>query len=416
MHGRSKRSSKRAERRRIKRALAPVSIVLLAGMLGAQAAEFAFEPDIRASGEVNDNRRLTNGPHDTVIGSLLTLDALLAVRTERTSVEVTPMINAERYSDDAGLDLDNEDYILNMLIVHSASEISQLEIEVEMAEEALLRTEVTDTGILQAGATRRTQAVSPAWTWIVTEKDSLRIGFSSQQINNEGAGLVDYTFKSADTTWTHSFSERDQGSLTLFGSVFRIPDLQSKSRSAGFQVGYTRAFSETLTGTASIGMLYSDQEFIGLREIFPGIFILAAMQTENTGMLAAASVEKRWGERTVLSADFSNSVSPSSAGFLQTSRRLNANARHRFTERLTGTLGGTWLTNSSLGEETARQQDRDYYSVYTRLSYRLSEEWSVAGGYRYATQSYAGAMGSDPESNQLLITVAYNGHKRTYQN
>lgn len=416
MHGRSKRTTKRAERKRIVRPFVVAGSALLVSVLSAQAAEFAFEPDIRASGEVNDNRRLTTAPHDTVLGALLTLDALVAVRTERTSVELKPTMNVERFSDDVGLDLDNEDYILNLLIVHNTSETSQFEIEVEMALESLLRTEIDDTGILQTDASRMTIAVSPAWTLIFTEKDSLRLGFSQQAIDNDGVGLIDYTFKTVDATWTHALSERDQASLTLFGSVFRIPDLQAKSRSAGFQVGYTRAFSETFTGTASIGMLYSDQQFIGLQEILPGIFIPAPMQTEDVGMLAAINVEKRWGERTVFNADFARSVSPSSAGFLQTSDVLGVNARHRFTERLTGVLGGTYRINSSLGEESARQQDRNYYSLYSRLSYRLSEEWSLAGGYRYATQSFTGAVGDDPESNQVLFTLAYNGHKRTYQN
>jgi hypothetical protein len=392
--------------------------LLLFAAASLNAAEFAFEPDVRASGEINDNRRLTSGPHDTVLGALLTIDALAAVRTERTSVEFIPTVRAERYNDDAGIDLDSEDYILSLLIVHNASERSQFEIEAEMALESLLRTEFEDTGILQAGLSRLTTRIAPAWTLLLTEQDTLRLGFSSTLIDNEETGgLVDYSFKTVDTTWTHSFTERDQGSLTLFGSVFSIPDLEAKSKSAGFQIGYTRVFSETFTATASGGIIVSDQDFLSLQPLIPGLPFLVPRpdNSVDSGMLLAASVEKRWGERTTFTGSATRSVSPSGSGFLQSSDVYRVAARHRFLERLTGSFGAEVRQNSSLGEETARQSDRDFFSISARLIYRLAEEWTLSGGYRYRTQSFENSD-DEPESNQFLITLAYNAHKRTYQN
>lgn len=80
---------------------------------------------------------------------------------------------------------------------------------------------------------------------------------------------------------------------------------------------------------------------------------------------------------------------------------------HKISEQLDANLGFSFFRRE---DQAAISGDvsRDYARLDARIRYRLTEFWSLIGGY-----SYSRAEGSlEPaESNGILLTLAYEGEK-----
>ena len=93
------------------------------------------------------------------------------------------------------------------------------------------------------------------------------------------------------------------------------------------------------------------------------------------------STTRRWTNSS-LTAGFTRDQSASAYGYVTNFTRLYASLGYNFTERLTGTLGGTYSLSTQASQ--TNNLDYNYYNVTAQLAYKITEKLSVTPGYRFS--------------------------------
>lgn len=369
-------------------------LILALSSQGISAAEWSAKPIVYAGAEFNDNKRLTTLPHDSVLGGIFDASAQLAVATEASSLNLVPRVRLSFYTPDRETDLDSEDIFFDFSGNHTR-ERALWKLNGNYTRDTTLTSELETTGLTQVNRQRQSIYLAPSVDYAIAEKNTLQLGFGYTDVVYEDAqrtGLVDYTYKTASLTDTHQLSEFEQVNGTLFVSRFEAPESSTTTDSLGLQLGYTRTFSESLKASLAIGFIASEIELIE--------------KTRDVGPLFDVSVEKKL-EATVFTGIYSRAVSPTGSGTQDTLDRLRLSVNHKISEQLDANLGFSFV-QSETQAAIAGDASRDYARLDARIRYRLTEFWSLIGGY-----SYSRAEGSlEPaDSNGILLTLAYEGEK-----
>jgi hypothetical protein len=378
------------------------------------AAEWSAEPRVTASSLVNTNKRLTTDEHDTVFGLIGDIGVVLQRATEINTLQFEPRVRVERYWGEENLDSDNYSFRFG---VDHRFERALLGLDAAYARDNTLTTELLTTGQVQTQLAVDTVTIGPSIGFLLTERDRVDLGYNYNQVSYEeapGSGLSDYTYKSADVTYTHDLTEKAQGFVQFSYSRFDVEDIRNdrsdllnlintgSSTDSYTVIGGFQGNTETLAGSASGGLIYSESELeIGGRKVtFSGI-----------GSLFNFTLEKQF-ERGTAAGAYQRTVQPSGDGSQNVQDRWNAALSRRFTERMTGNLGfNHYSTITQFNEQFGRGDDtRTYLVGDAGLSYFLDPWWSVFLRYSYQQQTFAGSDDS-ADSNQVQLGLNYSGRK-----
>jgi hypothetical protein len=119
----------------------------------------------------------------------------------------------------------------------------------------------------------------------------------------------------------------------------------------------------------------------------------------------------RWTNLSLM-AGFSRDQTPSAYGYVLNFTRVYASLGYTITERLTGTLGGSFSSSSQASQTD--NLDYNYYSVTGLLAYRITENLSVTPGYRFSQyDDVTGGRSAQAHSAYVMLTYSYPMH---YQN
>ncbi len=380
-------------------------LVLCQWTLTAAGAEWSVEPRGRARTEVDTNKRLTTQEHDTAVGLIGEVGAVLSTRTELSEFSLFPRVEVSRYD---GVDnYDSEDYLLHFGGRHQPTERVLLELEGDYNVDSTITSELDTTGQFQDRIRVNRLDVGPSVSYALTERDRVRLGGTYRDVDYDevaGSNLVDFSFAGADVTYSRDLSERDQAFGTVRYSHFDAPDRPAATDSYSALAGYRREFTETMRGTASAGVIVSQANFVraGMNE-----------SATSVGPLLNLDVEKEF-ERTVARGGYSLSVVPSGSGTQITRNLVDASLTHRFLERLEGRLSGRYLqVEAEEGTSTIADLDesnsRDYAATQAQLRYRLTEWWALSGGYGFRYQKYQRNRDS-ADSHQLFLNLTGSGY------
>lgn len=253
----------------------PAAVLGLLALVGgaalpAPAAEWGVTPEVGNTLVYDDNRRLAVGEHDPAWGTLLDAGVALGVRTERTEAEITPRIEVRRFSAEQDL-LDRDDRHLQGVVRH-LGERSRLELNAALSYRGSLTTDLESTERTNVNSDTRDRSLGATWSYAVTPSNTLQVSGNYSDIDydlDRTTGLRDYRFASIAATGVHQWSARDQISLSVFRSRFRSPEAtttldgvattgETETTTTGFQLGWNRTLSETLTGSVSVGTRHSE--------------------------------------------------------------------------------------------------------------------------------------------------------------
>ncbi len=369
--------------------------------LVAQAGEWAAEPWISVKGEYNSNLLIAEGPNE-VWGYWVSPGVKFKGSTERLEVAGTVRADFVHYygNQDRGL--------TNLFFPLSATyrtEHDTLSFDGGLTRDNTLMGELQKTGLVLTFTQRNLWTANPTWTRTLTEKLSWQAGYQFANASYENGlqlGLVDYQTQGGTTGLSYQLSERDQLQGTAHYVYFSVPDLNQHAYYYGFQLGATHAFSDTLTGSVSAG-----PRFVTSSQTGGG----TTLTDHETVWVFNANLRKQFDRMTVL-LDGSRDINPSGFGLLIETNRVGLTVIRDLTETLTFSVTGQAYYVSAVATPALVTPfgDTRFISVNPKLSWRMSDWWSLDMSYTYSDREVE-SLSQFESSNATYLMLTHRGSK-----
>lgn len=414
------------------RVVAIVSIILasLAMPHTGKAAEWTAEPAITARHEYNDNIGLSIHPHNSVRGSFITPRLDLGINTPIWQLGGGVSATQRRYSGQTGLDSDDKE---SRLSATYRTERNTWQLAANRSLYSLLSGDSisSDTGILQTQRQTLTESITPSWTWMYSERTQLQIVYQLSDVsygNSQSVGLYDYDYRSATVTLSNQLSELNRVFVTGGYSKFQVPFTGFESNTGNVQIGGTRNFSVTMSGTLQAGLRNTEAITRGgnptgsffdrfdpvtgqiVREFIPDGGVTQDSRRKTTSSVFSGNLVKKF-EKSLATLAVSRALSPSGTGGQTEQDAVSFNLSNPLSPRLTLSVKANWQKSRAF-EGNISNSDLTYHNFSSGIDWQWSRDWSVGTSYRYAhvnrEHENAGA-----DSNSVGLTLTYRPLKMT---
>lgn len=382
------------------------------------AAEWTAEPSVTARYEYNDNINLSIHPVSSVRGSLITPSLDLGVNTPIWQLSGGVSATQRRYSGQEGLDSDDSTSRMSALY---RTERNTWQLTASRSQYSLLSSDLisTDTGALQFQRQTLTENVTPSWTWMYSETTQLQLMYLLSKVSygsSQSVGLFDYEYQSATATVTHRLSERDSVFVTGGYSIYQVPFTDFQSNTGNVQIGGTRNFSESMSGTLQAGLRNTESISKGPRFVrfstnttSTGFIDIPTGETQevrsqNIASVFSGNIEKKF-YNTNIRAAVSRALSPSGSGGQTEEDSANLAVSRNITERVSGYLNLNYSKTRGT-EGNISNNNRTYYSIQPGATWQLSREWDAGLNYRFA-RAKRDYETESAHSNSVVLMLSY---------
>jgi hypothetical protein len=371
------------------------SMVLLFISSQALAEKWYFEPSVSARLSYNDNVQLSTDSEIETYTSYITADAALGFRTNVSDVSITAKMIDRRFDDHAYLNTNNQ--FLNLKSSYRSG-LNLFGLGAAYERESTRTSEFDFSGYSTTNKIRITKSISPYYDRTLTERTSVRVGGNHTDVTYEDAeftGLSDYINKSAYASLQYRLSERTSLQAVLSKSLYLSDSTEFDSTSA--QLGVNHMLSETFSINALIGPNYTKSKYSS-----------GATEEEysDVGKLIDIGLRKNF-ELTSINASLKTSESAGGEGKMSSRTSLNFSLNRKLSARTNFVLSSTLQQNESGGGRTDTSDEREYFTIGPRLSWKASPWWTITGSYRYRKSEYTASDAGPAESNAVYITVRY---------
>jgi hypothetical protein len=397
--------------------------ILICGLLAQPvanlclAAEWSVEPSASIQGTYDDNILLTPFPHSSVWGIILSPEVKFSRKSETLETTGGLKLNFNRYSDEG---LDTEDVFLTFLSSYRA-ERNILGLTIDATRDSTLLGELSETGVVQARRQRDQLVIHPSWSRLLTETTLIKADYSHRVANYEdtsGSGLIDYRDQTASATLQYSLSKRTVLNLATYYDRYETDPSNFEATTYGIQAGVNHQFSETLRGELTLGTYKIESTIASQALVCTGPVLLGicfgqltrvplAREESSSGYTLSANLEKRW-ETTLLSGRLSREINPSGVGSLVQVDTLSASWIHDFSPTLKASVGASAYRSRYIGDIVI-DSDSQYYAFEPKLSWRMTEQWTLDAGYRHSRVEYE--TSEDATGNTVYLMLSYSWPK-----
>lgn len=354
----------------------------------ANAAEWSVQPSVRVSQEHNDNPRLVIQPHNSVTGSMIAPKLDLAASSNIWQMTGSVEAVQKRFSGESDLDRDDRFYNLG---ASYATERSTWQLTGSSTKTSIFADELVnrDIGAVQVQKVVDTHSVNPSWTWAVNELTQLQLAYSFNNVSyvdGQNAGLYNYTTRTISAQLSKQLDPKNQVFVVARYSIFNVPTATLQSKSATYQAGITRAFSETMSGTLVAGTRKtSDEQNVLVCTLFFGPFCLQTTNetqfTKRSSSLFNGSLDKKY-ETTRLKITLSRAFDPSGLGGQVRTDSQEIRLDKQFTPRFTSYFSaGNYQYKSEIGNLPT--VDRHLYNFQPGLRWIWTQELTADLSFRY---------------------------------
>jgi hypothetical protein len=385
---------------------------------------------------------------DNVLGVYLDARLKGAYKTPSTEVSLLPRIRQTNYLK-SNKDLNDDDWYVDFAAAYSGilgsigltanyqdTGVRTSEFESAIPDDPDAPVPVTDGSGRFSDDTRQSWDVQPSLSYQLSPRNLLGVtGLISETTYDEqreellaSRGYLDYSYSSLELSLRHVLDANNYFALALNGGNFLAEEpgrlFENSTDSFGITAAYNRAFSDTLTGTLTLGITRSSLDVSGILGGFDplsGVPCLpsnpCSTSNEERNFVGSLDLRKR-SESTTLNFSISSQISPRSDGTEVVQEQARVYVVRSLSNRLTGTLGAIYSQESAVGQifqpETSTiglaRQDRTYFTVEPGLSWQLTATLSVYASYAYLsndTDVTSGTVGQT--NNRLFLGVRYQG-------
>lgn len=392
---------------------------VLAISLPVEAAEWLAEPAVNASEEYNDNIRMTNADHNSVMGTHLDPRLKLSRRTELWDLNANGRVRASWYTGEDGLDT-----VDNFLTVAGKRKFERgtFEALASQVNDNTLQTEVLDidTGITTVQVDRTNRSLYFTGTYLWAEDTWLEASVSYSTVaydEGERFGLLDFDYLTPGLRIVHKLNPTTQLFTTYNHSKVDYEGASEQtSKTDSLQIGAEHSISEMWRLRGSAGsrrtrtseLLTTYVERPGFEIFFPAIYntVSVPRDSETTGLVYDASLTRQLetGDISLLGRQ---SITPSSTGTDTETTLIELNGMYKFDAKLSARLAVSFYRSTTVGDITT-QADSDRYRVAPSLNWQLDEELSLNAGYTYTRIVRNTASNDTVDGNAAFIGLGYS--------
>jgi hypothetical protein len=346
--------------------------ILFAGALGlacgsAFPAEWAIAPQVFGDADTQSNRTLRAGTPASQ-SYAAGFDLAVERRNENSELKLLNHYYLRRFTDDVAPDLDDERLTASWRL---GMERSGLNFGAEYADESTLTTELAESGVVHADASRITHGASAGWNFTHSDARQFNASASYQDVDYTGGyvgELYGYQYAALSAGETFMLSSRTSLSVSSFGSRLDSPERGSESRELGVALGFSFAWTERLNVAAQLGVSRRDLD--------------GDASQGGTGNL---SITHR-GETREFSLSYAQQLQPFATGVLTERETAELAFMQEFHSRLSSISRLGFARNEDAGFGTTFDS-RNYRYANTELRWQLEENWftSLVAGYATAT-------------------------------
>lgn len=416
------------------------------------ATEWTAKPSVSLRLQHDTNLLLTSGPHEGVTGLTVTPHLDLGAQQENWDITGSAELRSHRYWGQSGLNGNDQVYNLSSLY---RTQRSTWQLGGGYAKESVTASSTfsPDVGLVSTQTQRTTRTVNPSWTWQMTERTQLILGYQSSLVsyqNVTNTDLTNYTSRDGTATLLYQWSPRDQLTALIDRSYFKVPqtglsqlgqpayaletngllalqpnpiELSNTSTTDSLILGWSHSFSQTLSANIGIGDRSTDSEAViqtctgstppkiySINGQFVGIGTCS--QTANTtypekssGFLYNAGLNKQF-ELTDVTLSLSRQVSPGGTGTQILENSASVGVSRNISARLSAALSLAGYQIRAISTNALPLTDRNYIETAASLTWKWTRQITVQGGYQYIGQEFLNSS-IKAHDNAVYLNFAY---------
>jgi hypothetical protein len=294
--------------------------------------------------------------------------------------------------------------------------------DVESVRDSTLVSELLETGVVQARRERNRVTAAPSWRHYVTENTALTASYGYTDVryaDTHDTSLIDYSEQQAAVGVLTNLSERDTLAVNGYYDWYETHPKTFEAKTYGIQAKYDRAFSETLRGTLAVGArnTRSTQSSDALVCTGPVLFGLCFGSLErlrlvasdrSTGYTFLAGIDKKF-ETALVSGQLSREIYPTGVGALVQTDRLGGTWQQQLSPTLDFFVDASIYQSRYVGNFVTGSNSR-YYRIEPRLTWKVTDNWTLLGGYSYGHVQYQQSSAS-ATANVVYLVVSYTWPK-----
>lgn len=389
------------------------ALALVAALVsaGTAAAEWRFDPVVRAAYDFDDNARLS-GRTDQEIdlsGYIVEGSLDMTYRSAQSFFSFRPMLRSRNYGSDS--DENSDDQFVDFFGLFEGDR-NTLRIFGDASREAVRTAERADAGLdtdedpdiiddNQAGLffinqRRERFQIIPRWTYrfsnvssFETEARYVSVDYDEPEGNVSLFGFDDARLS---LRYRRSFSPRNVAIFEVSGRDFNSERAGGDSNTYGVSVGFVRSLSETIQLRALVGVESIDQEDVIGQE---------SVSNEAQPVVDLTFIQDL--ETIRLLAQYRQRVNSSGQGVLTRRDEINLRFTRDLTETFSAGLGVRAYTDDII---TGVAVEQDYVQLRGQISWQLSRTFSIQADYRHSIIDRDIVEGA-ADSNQFTFWLSY---------
>ncbi len=374
------------------------------------AKEYLVEADIDARSEYNSNIFLTNLPHDSTKGVIVTPSLSGVVQEKNWDAKFGARVRSHNYSDS---NLDSNDQYYDFIGRYIAErDIFSLNVNYDLASN--LNSTSTDFGVVGRRINTKNQSITPQYTRLLSERAVLMLSYTYRDVDfleAENTGFTPYITKSGSGSLVYDLTEKDKLTIGL-----SMVDYTSKNELVTYKlfssrIGVEHEFSETLSGDFTLGV--SKRTSTNLQTFsydFLGqpITINQVIDANDRGLLLDVGVKKVF-ERGRIEGRVSRDNVTDSFGGLNEIDRFTINYINKLSSIWRYKISGRFEDIASISSDSTATDRRNFF-FESIVYYSISGSWNVNASYRYIQRKFKSDISGDraPHSNRIFVGVTYN--------
>jgi hypothetical protein len=382
------------------------------GGVGANAADWRWDPRVDLAGNYDDNYGLESGnaQNISVAGAILDLSLHASYLDPTTKLDITPRVRSVYYPGQSEFDSNN--LYLNSQFEHQWQRadfsLSELFWSQDVLRSYLPTTEIgtplgqNSTGADLASVSQRIRQdlllLQPTATFDLSPREHLQLQVQYLDVNySQAVENQIQNFQNFTGSLGLGYSITPQSTVIFSGIASDLkPAAGSGATTYGAQGEWNTHLSERMQAYARLGVEHTS-------------FDLAQYGQSSATTVSGGLGMSRKFVAYDLFADFSRSVSPDSAGAVVVRNDLRVRLEHKFSGRTSAYVGLRGIDQTALGNSVGFVGQR-YGQGALGIEWRIYRQFSIISEYAYTTLKESNST-QTPGSNAVTITLRYEPHR-----
>jgi hypothetical protein len=394
----------------------------------AVAADWSFVPSLTFKTEYNSNINNTSGDFTGSAGKLsdfiftLNPSAAFNYTTEASNLQGTVGISQLLYIKNTEYNHTDQNYRINGQ--YSLTPRFNVFLNTSFISDSTAQEEILASGLAITRTPRLSFVAGPGMRYNFTERLSVTLGYYFNKVvyqssqNTQTQNYQPFSTQSVNMVYQYLLTERTTLSNTTSATETKYTGATTSDyKSLLFSLGVSHQHSEKWEFNLAGGLnysFYSSNSQIASFGQFPNFVSVPTQTQEGTNFSPYFSLgaTRRWTNLSI-TGSLSRNQQASAYGYISQVNALSLAMNYRFTERLNGSLSGSYSLSSQSSNNS--QNQNNYYTVGPRLTYLITERLTASSAYSFSNQSYGGNNISDSASSprhdiSLMFTYAYPMH------